>query len=41
VENELEPELTRLVHDDEKKLVGVFGLGSRALQLQKLVERQV
>src|SRR3954465_3256508 len=41
VQNELEPQLARLVHDYEEQLVGVLGLGAGALQLQQLVEREV
>jgi hypothetical protein len=29
------------VNDDEEQLVGMFWFGTRPLQLQKLVERQV
>ena len=41
VEDLLEPQLARLVHDDEEQLVGVLGHRARALQLQQLVEREV
>src|ERR1700680_568923 len=41
MENELEPELARLMGDDEKQLVGVLGRGAGALQLQQLVEREI
>jgi len=41
VENQLEPELARLMDDDEKQLVGVFRAGAGALQLEKFVEGEI
>ena len=37
----LEPQLARLVHDDEQQLVGMLGPRTRALQLEQRVELQV
>ena len=41
MENELEPELTRLVNDDEQQLIRMLGRGSQSLQGEKLVEGEV
>jgi len=41
VKNELEPQLARLVDDDEKELVGVLGPGARPLQPEQLIECQI
>jgi hypothetical protein len=41
VQNELEPELTRLVDDDEEQLVRVLRLGPRSLKLKQLVESEI
>src|SRR3954470_18040083 len=41
VQNELEPQLTGLMNDDEEELVRVLGSRARALELQQLVERQI
>src|SRR5437868_14659449 len=41
VQYELEPELTGLMDDDEKQLVGMLGLRARTLKAEKLVEREV
>src|SRR5207253_2602400 len=41
VQNQFEPELARLMHDDEQQLVGVLGLGSGTLEPKQLVERQI
>src|SRR2546423_1297545 len=41
VQNELEPELARLMHDDEQELVGVLGLRAGTLKAEELVEREV
>src|SRR5690349_25155333 len=41
VEDRLEPELTRLVDDDEEQLVRVFRSRPRALQRQELVECEI
>jgi hypothetical protein len=38
MENQLEPELARLMDDDEKQLVGVLWAGAGTLQLEKFVE---
>ena len=40
-ENRLEPELTRLMHDDEEQLVRVLRRRSRTLQREQLVEREI
>ena len=41
VQDLLEPQLARLMHDDEQQLVGVLGLRPRPLQREQLVEREV
>jgi hypothetical protein len=41
VEDLLEPELTRLMNDDEQQLVGVRWDGAGMLQREQLVEREV
>src|SRR5438105_9452908 len=41
VQHELEPELARLMHDDEQELVGMLGLRAGTLKAQELVEREV
>ena len=41
VEDLLEPQLARLVHDDEQQLVRMLGHGARTLQREQLVEREV
>jgi hypothetical protein len=41
VKNELEPQLTGLVNDDEQQLVGMLGGGAEPLQRQKLLESEV
>ena len=41
VKNELEPELTRLVDDDEQQLVGMFRVGTQSLQRKQLVEGEI
>src|SRR5262245_19618559 len=40
-EDDLEPQLARLVHDDEQQLIRMFRLRPRALQRQELVELEV
>ena len=41
VEDLLEPQLARLMHDDEEQLVRVLGRRARALQREQLVEREI
>ena len=41
VQDRLEPQLARLVHDDEQQLVGMLRLRARPLQREQLVEREV
>ncbi|HYN82722.1 MAG TPA: hypothetical protein VES88_14630 [Gemmatimonadaceae bacterium] len=41
VQYELEPQLARLMDDDEQELVGVLRSRANALQRQQLVEREV
>jgi hypothetical protein len=41
VQDRLEPQLARLVHDDEQQFVGMLRLRPRTLQRQQLVERQI
>ena len=41
VEDDLEPELARLVHDDEQQLVGVLGSERGRCSCEQLVEREV
>src|SRR2546430_3521321 len=40
-ENDLEPELARLVDDDEEQLVGMLGRRPAALETQQFVEREI
>src|SRR5579884_1348584 len=41
VPNGLEPQLARLMDDDEQELVGMLRRGARALQPEQLVQRQI
>jgi hypothetical protein len=41
VENLLEPQLARLMHDDEEQLVGMLGNRARMLQPEQAVEGEV
>jgi hypothetical protein len=41
VEDDLEPQLARLMHDDEQQLIGMGRLRSWALKGEELVEREV
>src|SRR5688572_4814689 len=41
VKNQLEPQLARLVHDDEEKLVGMFGYRPGALQAEQLIKCKI
>jgi hypothetical protein len=41
MENQLEPELACLVHDDEQQLVRMLGRGTGTLQAEQLFQRQV
>jgi hypothetical protein len=41
VQNELEPELACLMHDDEQELIRVLWPRSQPLQREQLVEREV
>lgn len=41
VQNELEPQLTRLMNDDEEKLVRMFRARPRSLQLKQLIQRKI
>ena len=41
VKNQLEPELARLMNDDEQQLVGMLRRGSQSLQREQLIECQI
>ena len=41
VQHALEPQLARLMHDDEQQLVGMLGHHARTLQREQLVEREI